>query len=181
MFTTGIFWHLTPLCLLYFSLYFRQWFLPSVNEVWDEVMFLQVFVCPRCPREGRMSASGSRGLCVSVFGGVSLGQWGGVHTTSETHPTGCPHPTLVQSLDKHPLHEHALPWTHTHTHTQAHTCTWIHNISWTHPGHPPPWTVNKWAVQILLECFLVKNYFTLHFIGKGYLRWPLLEYAYFIK
>ena len=40
------------------------------------------------------------------------------------------------------------PLGHTHTHTHTHT-------PWDSQPHPLDTTVNKWAVRILLECFLI--------------------------
>ena len=97
------------------------------KEFWGKVMFSQVFVCPH---RGGGFCFWIQGLCVSASGSRGVCASGSVGGASGSGGCVCAHPRHT------PLPEHT-PWTHTH------------------PLDTLPPTVNRQAVHILLECFLV--------------------------
>ena len=81
-------------------------------------------------------------------------------------PGGCASGSVGDGVHTPHLDTQALPWTHTHP---AHTHTYTHTPLDTHPWTLPHWThthtpdamVDKRAVRILLECFLVSKLLSL--------------------
>ena len=108
---------------------------PSTNELWGKVIFSQVSVIPSV-WECLPLGLGEVGVCASGSrggGGVCLwvwDRWGSLCPVGDVHPSWT-HPPDTHPPDTHPLDTSPLPL----------------------------FKVNKRAVRILLECFLVMNKF----------------------